>query len=582
MDSNLKMSFSDEKPILIVLSKDSIETINPKVQSISGQDSKPQEDEIVQQNQLKQINHEEDCDDTSVDAEKTKMEEAQVKVSLDLFDHESRIIVSDYICFICGNVYLNPVIDECGHIFCNECITQYLAANYNRCPINTNTLIKSVSNFDFVSKILEKQSLKCIYSQVGCEWSGKFLNLFRHLRKSCHFFMITCPHKGCKEMKTKEEMKLHKNECSQRIVRCDYCGEKVISASLSNHEDQCDLFAFNCDCGATLLRKELKQHYLISCPLEEVECAYSSAGCIFKIQRKDLEKHYANEQANHSLLFFSKFKDFESNMNNRSISVSEEIKGIYSKIDILMSKRQRESFKFSTAGKFLPMNASEKDKSGNEVTLTLKENESFVKDKTRRSSAKFREIASSSECSMIEIKSNELAKNSILDAHLPKEIKITGKNRVLSTLENNEHKPILTRIELNTLDTLTWKVRLLCGNGWVGAGVCIRELVQDNLKFIVRTQDETYINIAFFAVSSNGWVWNTSNPKQNNLDMGFKLNTGDVIKLTYTRSKQTLKIEGINNNLNVMLSKVSPLISGQCLVPCAILMNKGDEIQFEF
>ena len=63
----------------------------------------------------------------------TGLERETIKIDR-LFLYEKKISCH-LICSICKKVFNNPVLIDCAHTFCYECIKQKLKQNNNECPI---------------------------------------------------------------------------------------------------------------------------------------------------------------------------------------------------------------------------------------------------------------------------------------------------------------------------------------------------------------------------------------------------------------------------------------------------------------
>ena len=80
---------------------------------------------------------------------------------LDDFTEESRQFVVDYICPLCKGIYYNPVIDPCGHIFCQRCFNAFTSSIKPqivelRCPITNQPLSQSPSTIGLIANILDR------------------------------------------------------------------------------------------------------------------------------------------------------------------------------------------------------------------------------------------------------------------------------------------------------------------------------------------------------------------------------------------------------------------------------------------
>ena len=78
----------------------------------------------------------------------------------------------DFQCNICLQTFDNPHVDQCGHTFCKDCITEWLVKS-PVCPISKINLgIQVVPNL-IAKMVLESLGLKCANSKNGCSWKGK-------------------------------------------------------------------------------------------------------------------------------------------------------------------------------------------------------------------------------------------------------------------------------------------------------------------------------------------------------------------------------------------------------------------------
>ena len=63
---------------------------------------------------------------------KNKIEKETIKIERLFLDEKK--ISRHLICSLCKKVFNNPVLIDCGHTFCYDCITQKLKENNNECP----------------------------------------------------------------------------------------------------------------------------------------------------------------------------------------------------------------------------------------------------------------------------------------------------------------------------------------------------------------------------------------------------------------------------------------------------------------
>ena len=138
-------------------------------------------------------------------------ERESFRKSLDLSDFisESRALVKDFRCFFCDGIYMNPVVDTCGHVYCKSCILKYLET-CKRCPFSGWDLEeKQIAKLVIVNDILEKQYVLCKNRHFHCEWSGMLIALEAHLNIECTRQLILCPLSGCNNTVFREDIQNH-------------------------------------------------------------------------------------------------------------------------------------------------------------------------------------------------------------------------------------------------------------------------------------------------------------------------------------------------------------------------------------
>lgn len=109
-------------------------------------------------------------------------------------------IEQDFVCSICLCVFLNPVQDKCEHLFCADCIHDWLTKNDSsngkgRCPLCQETIVwtemKPASRI--VKNLLSNLKINCKFREYGCIQSIKY-DLIADHEKDCKHQL--CP-KGC-------------------------------------------------------------------------------------------------------------------------------------------------------------------------------------------------------------------------------------------------------------------------------------------------------------------------------------------------------------------------------------------------
>ena len=151
-------------------------------------------------------------------------------------------LISNFICPICLGIYCSPIVDECGHVFGNQCIKKYKSINHNLiCPIlktsyskdNRFTPIQPLKQFLLTLEVSCKNSL--------CNWKKNLNLLENHLNEECLYQMINCVHQQCKVKFERIYVSYHlKNECEFEKITCWFqqkcnCDEKISYKFMIDH-----------------------------------------------------------------------------------------------------------------------------------------------------------------------------------------------------------------------------------------------------------------------------------------------------------------------------------------------------------
>ena len=208
----------------------------------------------------------------------------------------------------------------------------------------------------------------------------------QHL-KECKFLPVLCPLK-CVESDGERRGKVvrverrqlaeHEREfCSQRELKCEFCGGAVRSCDMNPHLGECEEFPVDCpngceaagETGTGQMNRGAVPLHLTECPLQRVECPYREYGCGEEMERRHLDLHEREYMHTHFRLSMKemKRKQFESTelkdaqileANNKIncleklsavkdleiISVNKEIKELKT-LSIEMKQKQTESNK---------------------------------------------------------------------------------------------------------------------------------------------------------------------------------------------------------------------------------------------
>ncbi|OWF51811.1 TNF receptor-associated factor 5 [Mizuhopecten yessoensis] len=157
-----------------------------------------------------------------------------------------------YICKLCHKVFLDPVENVCGHIFCSSCIKKRLKGDMaKRCPVCSAPLTTKTAqpSMDFRLELLNLQ-IRC---HNKCGKTFPLANLPDHMGDECPNTAVPCPNisKGCKKKIRRCDIKKHVEECDFREVECEACGFVTVYCNLFTHQSR-----------VRCLEKKLKQQVI--------------------------------------------------------------------------------------------------------------------------------------------------------------------------------------------------------------------------------------------------------------------------------------------------------------------------------
>ena len=159
----------------------------------------------------------------------------------------------------------------------------------------------------------------------GCDWTGTVGGGIQHLRE-CGFFPILCPLK-CVESDGERRVEVvrverrqlaeHEREfCSQRELKCEFCGGAVRACEMNPHLGECEEFPVDCpngceaagETGTRQMKRGAEPLHLAECPLQRVECPYREYGCGEEMERRQLDLHEREYMHTHFRLAMKEMK----------------------------------------------------------------------------------------------------------------------------------------------------------------------------------------------------------------------------------------------------------------------------------
>ena len=166
-------------------------------------------------------------------------------MTTDLYDYmDETSIDTDLICHICHLPYDNPRSTLCDHVFCLECISQWINTNNASCPFCRQTiqanLLTQVPRP--LRNMLDKLPVKCkICGETGLSRE----NFADHIEKFCVKYEIPCllANINCSCSGQRDQLKKHLDTCDARgTVRPifdQFIGEiKELTAKIDKYENE--------------------------------------------------------------------------------------------------------------------------------------------------------------------------------------------------------------------------------------------------------------------------------------------------------------------------------------------------------
>ena len=147
----------------------------------------------------------------------------------------------------------------------------------------------------------------------------------QHLEE-CGFLPVLCPLKCVEsdgerrgEVVRVERRQLVEHErefCSQRELKCEFCGGAVRACEMNPHLGECEEFPVDCpngceaagETGTGQVKRGAVPLHLAECPLQRVECPYREYGCGEEMERRQLDLHEREYMHTHFRLAMKEMK----------------------------------------------------------------------------------------------------------------------------------------------------------------------------------------------------------------------------------------------------------------------------------
>eukprot|EP00301_Raphidiophrys_heterophryoidea_P010241 c15313_g1_i1.p1 GENE.c15313_g1_i1~~c15313_g1_i1.p1 ORF type:complete len:526 (-),score=136.11 c15313_g1_i1:154-1731(-) len=220
----------------------------------------------------------------------------------------------DFVCSVCGGVFNNPKQTPCGHLFCHDCISRWLAS-HNTCPLCNHQPIQT-SNITrpafALINLIKALNIRCLYVDKGCANPGLTLEIVAAHEVECGHGPAQCAHAGCPRNQQgslkRMELAAHTAQCEWRLVECPHsCGARRMPAKdVQRHVDStCPNMRIPCSlgCGQAVMRAQMRSHHDTVCSMFVIGCCVER--CEFRSARGASavwDKHMQDAAANHVVL----------------------------------------------------------------------------------------------------------------------------------------------------------------------------------------------------------------------------------------------------------------------------------------
>lgn len=172
------------------------------------------------------------------------------------------------ICGICSYVLEDAVLTPCGHTFCLNCITTWLARPCtDTCPeCRSKVSLSTVKPVLSLRNLINGFEVECDHNERGCKVILKLDRLKSHL-ETCGYVPVTCA--GCEQVVSRFELAAHQ-------IRCE-----GIANSVRDEEEV--------DCSYQRLGSVRFNHALTSVDVSELISKIASLEFQLKTLKRDLQ-----------------------------------------------------------------------------------------------------------------------------------------------------------------------------------------------------------------------------------------------------------------------------------------------------
>ena len=236
----------------------------------------------------------------------------------------------DFFCPITFDVLLEPYLTECCGHHLSE--TAYQQLHGQPCPVCKEEQLKAMRD-KYHKRRVSSLKVRCPHKAEGCEWQGELGSLEKHLSAKssageCRYMDVDCPY-ACGERVQGLSLEEHKSQrCPLRPFTCQYCNYEALHQEITKeHWPVCENYPLPCpnECGEEeIQRQHLKGHLEQTCPLEEIKCDFSYAGCGAQLQRRLMSAHVKEGTEAHLFLLARKVPELEDKIKQQGEMIKQQ------------------------------------------------------------------------------------------------------------------------------------------------------------------------------------------------------------------------------------------------------------------
>lgn len=229
-------------------------------------------------------------------------------LAVEHFCFKDRSAINDFTCICCLGVFFKPMIDPCGHTYCQPCILLLAKSGDINCPCSRKIFKADQLKANLsLEKMLGVFELKCVHYDAGCKWSGLYKDFEHHLYSDCINKLFNCPNAGCSAGNMdRQDFQEHAYKCDYFVSTCEHCQKLIARKDAKEHKDySCQEIIVPCKFCKKKMARKLQQKHMKVCEEGLFPCAFFEHHCWTYDQKRDFYRIYYPKESNiRSHLFY--------------------------------------------------------------------------------------------------------------------------------------------------------------------------------------------------------------------------------------------------------------------------------------